>query len=74
VLHALSIPVSLTCLFKLYLAKRTSCEAPHYVLSSSIWMLHPSSAQIFSSANSFQTPSVYILPLMSEKIFTSVQN
>jgi hypothetical protein len=46
--------------------RRTSYEAPHYVLFSDLPSRHLSSDQIFSSAPFSQTPSVYIPPLMSE--------
>jgi hypothetical protein len=39
VLHALPISSSLTLSFELYLANRTSYEAPHYVVVSNL--LHP---------------------------------
>jgi hypothetical protein len=52
----------------LYLAKSTSYEAPHYVVSSNLLSHHPSSAQIFSTACP-QTPLVSVPPLMSETKF-----
>jgi hypothetical protein len=65
-LHALTIPSSLTGSFWLYLTKITSYEAPHYAAFSNHLSLNPSSVQTFSSAPCFQTPSVYVPPLMSE--------
>jgi hypothetical protein len=51
------------------LVKNTSYEAPHYAVFSNLPSLHLSPIQIFSSAPCSQTPSVYILPLMSETKF-----
>jgi hypothetical protein len=62
VLHALSIPSSLTRSFSLYLGKSTSYEAPHYAVFSNFLSSHPSSVRIFSSASCSQTPTVYVLP------------
>jgi hypothetical protein len=49
--------------------KRRKYEAPHYVIFSSILLLPPSYAQIFSSAPYFQTLSFYVLPLIWETKF-----
>jgi hypothetical protein len=51
------------------LAKSTNYEAPRYAAFSTLPSLHPSLAQIFSSTSCFQTPSVYVPPLLSETMF-----
>jgi hypothetical protein len=60
---------SWTWSFYLYLVKSRSYETPHYEFFSNLSALHPSSAQILSSATCSETPSVYIPPLMSETKF-----
>jgi hypothetical protein len=51
------------------LEKSTSYEALHYVVFPNLLSIHLSSVQIFSSTPCFQTPSVYVPPLMSETKF-----
>jgi hypothetical protein len=70
--HYMSSPLSLslssTISFYIYLAKRTSYEAPYYAVSS-LLSLQPSSVQTFSSAPSSQTSSICATSLMSETKF-----
>jgi len=49
--------------------KRTSYEAPHYAVFSSFPPLPPSYVHIFTSAHCSETPSNYVLPLMSKTKF-----
>jgi hypothetical protein len=49
--------------------KRGSYEALHWAIITSLLFLNPSSVQIFSSAPCSQSPSVCVLPLMSETKF-----
>jgi hypothetical protein len=73
-LNALPISSSLTCSFWLYLANNTSYEPPHYAVFSNLPSLHISSVQTFSSTPCSQTPSIYVLSLMSEiKFHTSIE-
>jgi hypothetical protein len=70
VLHSLPILSLLTSL-QSHLAKSTTYESPHYAVFSSLLLFNSSSVQIFSSAYDSETPSVYVLPLISEtKIHT----
>jgi hypothetical protein len=52
-----------------YLVKRTTYEAPHYAVFSSLPPLPPSKVQIFSSAPCSQTLSIYVLLLMLQTKF-----
>jgi cellulose synthase/poly-beta-1,6-N-acetylglucosamine synthase-like glycosyltransferase len=54
-------------------SKSTSYEAPHYAVFSSLLLFHPSWTQIFSSAPCSQTPSNYVLLLMSEIKFHTLK-
>jgi hypothetical protein len=67
------LPMRTTCLAHLirndYLAKSTSYGTHHYAVFSNLLLFHPSSAQIFSSAPCSQTPSVCVVPLISETKF-----
>jgi hypothetical protein len=49
-------------------------EAFRYAIVSILPSPHPSSVQISSSAPCSQIPSVYVPPLMSEIMFTPIQN
>jgi hypothetical protein len=60
-LHGLPILSSLTWSF---LEKSKTYEAPHYAVFYKLLSHHFSSVQMFSSTPCFQTPSVYVLPLM----------
>jgi hypothetical protein len=69
-LYGLPISISFTSSFYvLYLAKGTSCEAPHYAIFFNFLSFRPSSVQIFSSAPCSQIPSVYVPSLMLETKF-----
>jgi hypothetical protein len=62
-------PANLTLLdliILIILVKSASYEVPHYVVFSTLILLHPSSVQLFSSIPCSETPSVYVLPIMSE--------
>jgi hypothetical protein len=59
VLHVLPVSSSLTWSFKLCLGRSTTYEAPHMQFSP-ISCHFISSDQIFLSAPSSQTPSVYV--------------
>jgi hypothetical protein len=54
--------------------KSISYEAPHYAIFSNLLSLRSSSVQIFSSTPCFQTPTIYVLPLMSETKFHTHKN
>jgi hypothetical protein len=62
VLHALTISSSLTLSFKLYLAKRTSYEAPHFAVFSNL-LSPPPSVCILSWAPCTQMSTGYVSPL-----------
>jgi hypothetical protein len=63
------ISSSLTSPFQVYLESSINFEAPRYVVTFTVPSLHPSSIQTFSSAPCFQTPSVYVFPLILEMRF-----
>jgi hypothetical protein len=51
--------------------RSTIYKAPHYAVFFKLLLFHPPSVQIFSSALCSQTPSVYILRVMSQiKVYT----
>jgi hypothetical protein len=66
-------PMCATCsahlIFLDLIVRRTIYEAPHYAIFSTFLSLHPSSDQIFSSSPCFQTPLIYVPPLMSKTKF-----
>jgi hypothetical protein len=62
-------PAHLSLLNFIILVKSTNYEAPRYAAFSILLLLHPSLAQIFSSALCSQTPSVYVPLLLSETMF-----
>jgi hypothetical protein len=55
--------------YYIVLGKSTSYEAPHYAVFYNLSSLHLSLAQIFYSACSSKTPSVYVSPLILETRF-----